>query len=94
MNGLYLSKKRMDILKTIKPICELFGIEEYDYIVKESGQLETLVLDGTPIGCSGNSTIAVVDELIGYLFIEKWCKHRCLGAFEKQSTNVITRNWL
>ena len=46
-----LNKKRIEVLKEIKPICEAFKLD-YDYIVKEDGQTETLVLNGQKIGCS------------------------------------------
>ena len=90
----YLTKKRTEILEKIKPICEAFGITNYDYLIKETGQTETLVINNTKIGCSSNSVSAVVDELIGYLFIQRWCKNRHLGTFSTQSQNVVTRYWI
>ena len=44
----YLKEKRLEVLEFIKPICEVFNIE-YDYIVQEIGQRETLVLNGQKI---------------------------------------------
>ena len=38
----YLQEKRAEVLKKIKPICEAFGIEDYDYIVSDKGQTEIL----------------------------------------------------
>jgi len=90
----YLEKKRMEVLEAIKPICEVHNIKEYDYVVKETGQSETLILNGVKIGCSSNSISAIIDEVIGYLFIERWCHHRYLGTFSTQSQNVIKRYWL
>lgn len=89
-----LQEKRIQVLEEIKPICEVFGIKDYDYIVTERGQLETLVINDTPIGCSCNSIDAIVDELIGYIFINRWCRRRSLGAFSTQTKNVIKRYWL
>lgn len=40
-----LNIKRTEVIKAIKPICEAFNLK-YDYIVKETGQTETLVLNG------------------------------------------------
>ena len=89
----YLQNKRIDVLKAIKPICEAFSITDYDYVVKESGQTEALVIKGTVIGCSSNSISAIIDELIGYLFIKIWCKNRCLGCFSTQVKNQIKAYW-
>lgn len=91
----YYLKKRERILQEIKPICAAFGIEDYDYIVYcKTGNLEILKLGNTFIGCTGNSVSAVVDELIGYIFITKYCRNRSLGAFDKQTKNHIMRYWL
>jgi hypothetical protein len=89
----YLIEKRIQVLKEIKPICEAYGISEYDYIIKEKGQKETLVLDGTKIACSCNSISAIIQELTGYLFISTW-RQRSLGAFETQVKNIIKRYWI
>lgn len=88
-----LQEKRLEVLKAIKPICEAFGIKDYDYIVKNEGQKETLVVEGTKIGCSCNSIYAVKQELIGYIFVGMW-KDRSLGAFDTQVKNVIKRYWI
>jgi hypothetical protein len=89
-----LQEKRIQVLEEIKPICEVFGIKDYDYIVYEKNRRETLIINDTSIGCSCNSIDAVVDELIGYIFINRWCRHRSLGAFGTQTKNVIKRYWL
>lgn len=90
----YLHKKRIEVLEAIKPICDVFGIKDYDYIVKESGQIETLRINNVYIGCSSNSIMAVQHELIGYIFINTFCKYRSLGAFSTQTKNVICKYWL
>ena len=89
----YLQEKRIEVLSEIKPICEAFGIDDYDYEIKESGQTETLIIYGQGIGCSSNSISAVVQELTGYIFLMKW-RERYLGAFETQTKNVIKEYWI
>ena len=59
----YLQEKRAEVLKKIRPICEAFGIEDYDYIVSDKGETEILRIGTTKIGCSWNSIDAVVQEL-------------------------------
>jgi hypothetical protein len=94
MNNIeYLEQKRLEVLKDIKPICEAFGIQDYDYEVSDKGQSETLRLNQTRIGCSCNSIFAIEQELIGYIFVKMW-KDRSLGAFENQTKRVIKRYWL
>lgn len=95
MNNIeYLEQKRLEVLKEIKPICEAFGIKDYDYELHNEGQTEILRIERTTIGCTWNSISAVVDELIGYIFIRIWCKNRCLGAFENQAKSVIKQHWI
>ena len=77
----------------IKPICEALNIENYKYTIEKDGN-EYLVLNGQKIGCTGNSISAVVDELIAYVFITRYCRNRNLGAFHKQTINHIKRYWV
>lgn len=86
--------KREEMLQAIKPICEAFGITDYDYVVVPDKHIERLVIGDTHIGCSCNSVSATIDELIGYIFIKKYCRNRSLGAFETQVKNVIKRYWM
>lgn len=88
----YLKAKKIEALQAIKPICEYFKID-YDYVVKEKGQTETLILNGQEIGCSANSVSAVIDEIIGYIFIKIYCRNRYL-PFETQIKNKIKEYWL
>jgi hypothetical protein len=88
----YYVEKVKSIYKQIIPICKVFNINDYGYEVDENGG-ETLVLNGQKIGCTGNSVEAVVDELIAYIFITRYCRSRSLGAFEKQTKNCIMRYW-
>lgn len=89
-----LQDKRGEVLATIAPICDVFCIKEYDYVVSETGQRETLILNGQKIGCTGNSISAIIDEIIGYIFVARYCKNRYIGAFRTQTLNVIRRYWL
>jgi hypothetical protein len=86
--------KRTEILEAIKPICEAFGITEYDYVINYKRGIERLIVNGIEIGCSCNSVSAVIDELIGYIFIKIYCRNRSLGAFETQVKNQIKRYWI
>lgn len=87
-----LLKKREEVLKEIKPICEAFNLE-YDYIVKEEGQRETLVLNGQKIGCSCNSILAIENEIIGYIFVKQYCRYNW-WAFMPQTKKYIEQYWL
>lgn len=89
----YLERKRIEVLKEIKPICEAFNIKDYDYIISPTGQTEILRVYDTKIGCSSNTISAVIQELTGYIFIQLW-RQRSLGAFENQTKAVIKRYWL
>ena len=90
----YLQEKRIEALEAIKPICEVFGIKEYDYLISETGQRETLVLNGQKIGCTADSIDSIIDEVIGYIFIRRYCRNRSIGAFSTQTKNVIRRYWI
>ena len=83
--------KRDEVLKAISPIMKVFGIEDYDYEVNSIK--ETLRIYDTRIGCTANSIDAIIDEVIGYLFINRWCRYRSLGTFSTQAKNVIKRYW-
>lgn len=90
----YLIEKREQVLKEIVPICRVFGIRHYDYIVDTETGKEVLKLNDTHIGCCGNSISAVKDELIGYIFVNTFCKNRDIGAFRTQTLNAIKRYWI
>lgn len=87
-----LEEKRKEVLKAIKPICEAFNLR-YDYIVKEGGQTETLVLDGQKIGCSMNSIYAIKNEIIGYIFAKIYC-HDKWWYFKPHTLKYIKQYWL
>ena len=83
--------KKKKVLEVIKPICEVFGITDYDYILTE--QKERLVVEGQEIGCMGNSIGATVMELINYIWCNSFAESRSLGAFEKQTLKYIKQYW-
>lgn len=89
----YLIEKRAEVLQEIKPMCDAFKILDYDYKIDIITGNELLKLNDTIIGCASNSIDAVIDEVIGYLFINKWCRHRYLGTFSVQCKNVIKEYW-
>ena len=86
--------KRQQVLEAIKPICDAFGIKEYDYLIDEKNGIESLIVNGVKIGCSCNSVMATIDELVGYIFVQRWTRNRSLGAFQTQTLNVIKRYWI
>ena len=86
--------KRQQVLEAIKPICDAFGIKEYDYLIDEKNGIERLIVNGVKIGCSCNSVMATIDELVGYIFVQRWTRNRSLGAFQTQTLNVIKRYWI
>ena len=90
----YLQEKRIKVLEAIKPICEVFGIKDYDYVVQEKEQSEILRIGKVKIGCSSNSIESIIEELVGYIFIKVWCRGRYLGAFSTQTKNIIKEFWL
>ena len=91
---MFLKGKRIEVLKEIKPICDVFNIKDYDYEINESGQREILRIYDVKIGCSCNSISAVKNELIGFIFLRTWGRDRSMGAFDKQSRNVIKQYWM
>ena len=89
----YLMKKRKNILDKLQPMCNVFGYD-CDYVINRNyGQTETLVVNGTRIGCTGNNEYAIMCEFIGYLFIKIWCKDRSF-PFRTQIMNYVKRYWL
>lgn len=84
--------KKAEVMQAITPICNVFGIKDFDYIFNE--KQERLKLNDTQIGCGCNSVSAVVDELIGYIFVTRWCRSRYLGTFKTQTLNVIKAYWI
>lgn len=94
MNMKYLEEKRLKVLEKIKPICEAFAITDYDYEIDDDMYIEILRLNNTKINCSSNSISAIIDEVIGYLFMNYYYKNRSLGAFETHVKNRITHTWM
>lgn len=89
----YLMKKRKAVLEKLQPMCDAFGYD-CDYVINRNyGQTETLVINGTKIGCTGNSESAIIREFIGYLFIKIWCYDRAF-PFRTQIMNCVKKYWL
>lgn len=96
---IYYIEKAKQIHAELKPICDAFKITNWSYDITESlynkaGVREELVIEGQRISCTSNSVSAVLDELIGYIFITRYCRNRSLGAFEKQVKNQIKTYWV
>ena len=89
----YLNKKREEVLKAIKPIMQAFNITDYDYVITQERH-EILEINGQKIGCSCNSIDAVINEIIGYIFVKIYCKQRYIGNFRTQTLNVIKAYWI
>ncbi len=87
----HLVKKRLEVLETIKPMCEVFGIKDYDYEIENN--CERLRLNNTRIGCQCNSISAIIDELVGYIFVNRF-RERWLGHFKVQTFNKIKEYWI
>lgn len=83
--------KRQCVLDTIKPICEVFGITDYDYILTK--EKERLVIEGQEIGCRCNSIGATVMELINYIWIKTVAENR-YTPFHKQTLNSLKTYWI
>ena len=57
--------KRQTVLDTIKPICDAFGIKDYDYIITK--EKERLIVEDVEIECRDNSIGVTVMKLINYI---------------------------
>lgn len=85
-------KKEREVKRAIKPLCKSFKIK-YEY-VDVLPLKEILILDGQKILCTGNSVEQIRDKVIGYIFAEIYCKNNSIGAFQKQTLNVIKKDWI
>jgi len=85
-------KKEREIKKAIKPLCKIFKID-YGYVELLPLE-EILFLNGQKIECTGNTVEQIRDKVIGYIFAEIYCKNNNIGAFQKQTLNVIKKDWL
>lgn len=82
--------KRERVLEVIKPICEVFDITDYDYIL--TNEKERLVVEGQEIGTRLNSIGATVMELINYIWINTVAENKSF-CFQKQCLNSLKRYW-
>lgn len=89
--SIYLQSKREEVLNLIKPICNAFSIKGYDYIIEEDSR-EVLKINDVRIGCTSNSLQAIVEELVGYIFINIYCKNRW-WHFKPQTIKAIKKYW-
>ena len=92
------AEKVRRVMEMIKPLCDLFHIDDYGYYIEERSAdgyhtSEWLVLDGQKIGCTGNSEKSSFYEAVGYVIIKRYCRWRSLGAFDRQTKNYIMRYW-
>lgn len=96
-NREYYKGKRETVLETIKPICEAFGIADYDYCIElnkwGSPIKERLIVEGQAIGCMGNSIGSTVRELIGYLWVKSGACDRIYN-FRTQTLNQVKQYWI
>ncbi len=90
----YLEQKRIEVLNAIKPIMEAFGITDYDYVINVENQSETLIIEEQEIGCSANSISAIINEVIGYLFVKIYAKDRYIGRYRTQTLKAIKEYWI
>lgn len=89
----YLAKKRKEVLSTIEPMLKAFGIEDFDYVITNKNQ-EVLVIQGQKIGCTFNSISAIVNEVIGYLFVNIWARNNGSMPFKAQTLNFVKHYWI
>lgn len=87
----YYEQKRQTVLETIKPICEVFEITDYDYIIND--KQERLVVEGQAIGCACNSIGATVRELINYIWLQSGCIDK-VHYFKQSVVNELKEHWL
>lgn len=85
-------RKVRKVRKTIKPLCKVFKIK-YDYYIFMEG-VEILYLNKQVIECTGDTVEQIRDKVIGYIFAEIYCKNNTIGAFQKQTLNVIKEDWI
>ena len=91
-NNEYLQLKRNIVLQTIKPICDAFGIIEYDYVI-DNGR-EYLEIESTKIGCSMNSISATVRQLVNYIWVKTVYPYIYLEGSEDEIYKSLTKYWI
>lgn len=94
MENLHLIQKKERVIEMITPMLKAFKINNFDYEVDLENGKEILVINNQKICCTWNSMEAIKCEVIGYLFVNIWCKHRYLGTFETQSLNRVKEFWM
>lgn len=76
-----LKELRQKVVEKIKPICSAFEIYDYDFLVGYGNQC--LKLNNVKINCTYNSEEAILNELIGYLFVTKYAEMNYIGNSEE-----------
>lgn len=95
-----MQKRKEEVLAVITPMLMAFGMEpgaDFEYIVKDTLQTETLRIHDTYIGCSGNSLSAIGDEIVGYLFVKRFIPNqqgRIDARTARNVKNAVGRYWL
>jgi hypothetical protein len=79
----YRNHKRETVLKTIKPICDAFGIDDYDYYYVLNR--EYLEIEGQKIACTLDSIGAIVNELICYIFLNTAYQSKLAGYHDSDA---------
>lgn len=94
----FYKNKKVEVLAQLKLFLEgVMGIYNYDYIIEideETGWPidETLIIEGTKIGCRVNSNSATMNEAIGYVILNYWMKDR--NFQNKPLEKEIRRYWV
>ena len=95
----YHEEKKENILKQITPLLNSANITDFEYIVtyrtndEKEVPRETLRIGDTYIGCTSNSEDAVFLEALNYMWVRIYARQRNIGAFKKQTINVLTEYW-
>lgn len=88
----YREIKRNKVLEVIKPICEAFEIEDYDYIINAG--IERLIVEGQAICCSCNSIGATVNQLINYIWLKSYAKSHWICDNEDELIDNLKSYWI
>ena len=90
--------RRNAILEKIKPLLDLFEIEEYDYEIIENSPdgyntTEYLIINGQKINCDFCTIESIFYEAFGYLIVNRYCYRKDFGRFTTQVKNIVKTRW-
>lgn len=85
-------RREREIKRAIKPLCKALKIN-YDYFKFIEGP-ELLILNDERIECTGDTVEQIRNKVIAYIFVKYYCKNNSIGAFQKQTLNVIKKDWI